>query len=311
MFLFFFFNIYLIILDLKFNNENEFGSERKTSNEENNTIEKINNPNININVNNNNSNLPNNNNTKNNFNFFPRENYIKNRIIENISESKYSNMNKFPVFDFQRVFKMPNSDNKNFSLNNPEYSNLMENNYKNIRDSKNFFPQNSINYGYYNNYQNNFSNLNVNQIELNLMKKHFGNLNINAPNVNESQNITNKTPYPNEFKLYQSLMYNNAYSMMMIQNNNKLRGNNFENLSKNEENSDIATKTKNSNKKNAKSDSKKIKKPFIEREGDWLCFQCKNLNFSFRISCNRCQISKEENETLKSKQTNVDDKTSK
>jgi len=44
--------------------------------------------------------------------------------------------------------------------------------------------------------------------------------------------------------------------------------------------------------------NKKKKKPFIEREGDWVCYKCKNLNFSFRLTCNRCQITKEDNEKI-------------
>lgn len=44
----------------------------------------------------------------------------------------------------------------------------------------------------------------------------------------------------------------------------------------------------------------KKKKPFQEREGDWNCFKCKNLNFSFRVICNRCQLSKKESESLTS-----------
>lgn len=40
------------------------------------------------------------------------------------------------------------------------------------------------------------------------------------------------------------------------------------------------------------------KKPFVERVGDWVCIRCKNLNFSFRVMCNRCQILKSESETL-------------
>lgn len=31
-----------------------------------------------------------------------------------------------------------------------------------------------------------------------------------------------------------------------------------------------------------------------ERIGDWVCIICKNLNFSFRNKCNRCQASKDD-----------------
>lgn len=36
---------------------------------------------------------------------------------------------------------------------------------------------------------------------------------------------------------------------------------------------------------------KKIKF-FAERTGDWICNSCKNLNFAFRVVCNRCQLPK-------------------
>lgn len=39
--------------------------------------------------------------------------------------------------------------------------------------------------------------------------------------------------------------------------------------------------------------SKKKKKPFVEREGDWVCSKCKNLNFAFRTNCNRCHVPKD------------------
>ena len=34
-------------------------------------------------------------------------------------------------------------------------------------------------------------------------------------------------------------------------------------------------------------------KGFKERDGDWTCYYCKNLNFKFRNECNRCHITKE------------------
>jgi hypothetical protein len=41
---------------------------------------------------------------------------------------------------------------------------------------------------------------------------------------------------------------------------------------------------------------KKNHKPFVEREGDWICNNCKNLNFAFRKECNRCKFPKNEME---------------
>jgi len=37
---------------------------------------------------------------------------------------------------------------------------------------------------------------------------------------------------------------------------------------------------------------------FVERQGDWICMRCKNLNFSFRVVCNRCKIPKADSENL-------------
>ena len=49
----------------------------------------------------------------------------------------------------------------------------------------------------------------------------------------------------------------------------------------------------------------KPKKPFEIREGDWTCSNCNNLNFSFRVKCNRCHISKEQSELDKNKNNNI------
>ena len=42
---------------------------------------------------------------------------------------------------------------------------------------------------------------------------------------------------------------------------------------------------------------KKQKKNFEVREGDWTCYFCKNLNFSFRKKCNRCGVNKDYSES--------------
>ena len=48
----------------------------------------------------------------------------------------------------------------------------------------------------------------------------------------------------------------------------------------------------NMKKQKEKNKNKKLSKKFKERDGDWTCFYCKNLNFSFRNECNKCNISK-------------------
>ena len=40
------------------------------------------------------------------------------------------------------------------------------------------------------------------------------------------------------------------------------------------------------------------KQQFIERPGDWICYNCQNLNFTFRTNCNRCHMPKIENMKL-------------
>jgi hypothetical protein len=37
---------------------------------------------------------------------------------------------------------------------------------------------------------------------------------------------------------------------------------------------------------------KRKQKTFTEREGDWVCKSCRNLNFAFRQECNRCKLPK-------------------
>lgn len=43
-------------------------------------------------------------------------------------------------------------------------------------------------------------------------------------------------------------------------------------------------------------------KQFARREGDWICNSCKNLNFAFRINCNRCHLPKAESEKMQEKE---------
>jgi hypothetical protein len=47
-------------------------------------------------------------------------------------------------------------------------------------------------------------------------------------------------------------------------------------------------------------------RPFTERTGDWICKNCRNLNFAFRSECNRCKLPKKDAfENPKNKDTNI------
>lgn len=43
---------------------------------------------------------------------------------------------------------------------------------------------------------------------------------------------------------------------------------------------------------NENDENLKPKKKLVSRPGDWICGYCHNLNFAFRIACNRCRMSK-------------------
>lgn len=51
--------------------------------------------------------------------------------------------------------------------------------------------------------------------------------------------------------------------------------------------------------------TKKTLKPFVEREGDWICKNCNNLNFAFRMECNRCKLPKNQEKDNKKEKENI------
>ena len=95
-------------------------------------------------------------------------------------------------------------------------------------------------------------------------------------------NLSNQS-YMSKYKVFPFIIYNNPD---MCFNSNI--GNKFKKLSLNINCGNYQ--------KNNVVKKKKKKQEFVEREGDWSCYRCKNINFSFRNKCNKCLLSKEESE---------------
>lgn len=96
--------------------------------------------------------------------------------------------------------------------------------------------------------------------------------------LNEKSNKFNQ-PLAPKFNIYPFIIYNNSYFRKNL--------------------SQIGSPTlcdSNFQKANTDKKKKKKKQDFVEREGDWCCYRCKNINFSFRDKCNKCQLWKEESE---------------
>ena len=58
---------------------------------------------------------------------------------------------------------------------------------------------------------------------------------------------------------------------------------------------------------NEQKSGEKKKKTLIERKGDWQCPLCHNLNFAFRVTCNRCKLPKEMYLNLTIKQQKINE----
>ena len=79
-------------------------------------------------------------------------------------------------------------------------------------------------------------------------------------------------------------------SVLLVNNPSFLANNNKKNMPVNNNGN------KNKNYGFYEKKKKKKNKEFVEREGDWSCYRCKNINFAFRDKCNKCKMAKDESE---------------
>jgi len=102
-----------------------------------------------------------------------------------------------------------------------------------------------------------------------------------------------------EKKIYYNNYKNNYYYYIQFNKKNSYHGINNDN-DKNINQNNLYNNNNTSIQKNNNNENIKYKKgkPFVGRNGDWICSICRNLNFAFRIMCNRCHLSKKESEKI-------------
>jgi hypothetical protein len=139
-----------------------------------------------------------------------------------------------------------------------------------------------------------------NNININFNNFHMNYSLPNKSNNNEifqkfAGNHTDPKPENNNLNLGHIIVSNFNDNTITPLEPAKKRVNNCLPISKNDDN---LTKCNNQflHRKNSTGEetNREKKNNFVERQGDWICVRCKNLNFSFRVVCNRCKIPKNE-----------------
>ena len=189
------------------------------------------------------------------------------------------------------------SKENSLESNNKYIKNLKNVNNTNLEQSLNSFNLDKIPNNLYvniDNVNNKVNNENNNNINININKI------IKEENIN-NEDIKNKIKILND-PLFAPIMIDNQIEEIKEKEYNKR-----EKIIKNIEN-----KINNSLIKNKYDDDvepvimvsiinnqeEKTKFPPEVRIGDWICLYCKNLNFSFRIKCNRCGLLRKSSSNL-------------
>jgi len=189
-------------------------------------------------------------------------------------------MNQNPNMQNNNMLNQQMNNNQNRFIQNQERENPISNSYNPSYVNKNPISfNNEINNNMNsNNMNNNMPNIADLLAYINLYKN--ANANSKTPQP-KGQNNSPETNTENQGSLDTSTEHNTPNSVNEV---------NITPIPQSKSNDQLHGKEKEKDKKK--------KKPFVERVGDWVCIKCKNLNFSFRLICNRCQLTKIESEKL-------------
>ena len=220
-------------------------------------------------------------NSINNLNNIEEQKQMNNLLDKNQNKNIHSNKEMNTQNNTAKKLKFNNIINNNQFINNKNINNY-NNNYinNNLYFLNNNYPQNqifNINYINFSNFPNNTNNImNKRKMSYNNEADFIGNY---FNNILNQKNITNQND-PNFIHLSNQANLNSMlFSYNELQDNYKNQGinNNKNNIKKNSGN------------------IKSLRKPLDKRKGDWYCPKCNNLNFAFRVICNRCQLQKPKN----------------
>ena len=236
---------------------------------------------------------------KNDFNFL---NKIKSSVDSNLQEK---NLHKFFNEDLIKAlddnFELPDekseisdssssnqyvsgSSGSTSNTNSPKFNNkLLNKGEKSILD---------MNFNL--NYENSINKININNANVNLNNnkgKHIINdytINKNVNKINFNFEINNLFEKSNNSL---ELLENEKEKFKILENFSKKKemiNKNSINLLKNKFDDDVEQLID----LPLPNKEEKIKFPMEIRKGDWVCLFCNNLNYSFRINCNRCGLLK-------------------
>ena len=222
-----------------------------------------------------------------------------------------NNINSINSVDSQNKYLNFNSNDNNISNNNLSYNYYMNNNPNKQYENYNLF-NNSYNLN--NNINNQFFSFQPDQNKCNFNQQiiNSNNNNINNVEIYDNKKISNV----NEEK--QKKIKESDYIIEMFGKVGWIceQCNNFNYDTRNKcnrcgipkspkkiskmkrKNQKIKNELEKLKEKEKKENNHKKNNNLKERKGDWFCAKCANLNFSFRVICNRCNFSKIESEKL-------------
>ena len=247
----------------------------------------------------------------------PSNNQINNDNIVNTNVYINYSSNNTPIINNQNNYNIENININNYNNNqynyfenyNNIYHNLSNQNLINFTNQQNLFSPNFqiINNNTFNSINNYNQRQNINnwminnqiiQMNNNITNNINNNMNINNNINNNKNNVKHKKK-----KTKKKLKPYDDYTLEMFGRRGWIceECNNFNYESRNKCNRcGIPKKPKKIIRNKIKNDNAEIIENIIkpEHKVDWCCFNCKNKNFSFRLTCNRCQMKKIESENL-------------